>query len=160
MECQYDHYKEHRFQDESAEPNGHVCPVDDRIIRGHKNRRYCSARCKEKASNLRANFRLSIEDYRRLVDDAGGQCPICLRRPTEWHVDHDHKTGLVMGVVCSACNIGALAHTYHDPDYARRLVAFLEMSPAARLGIEARAPEGRTQPSQLHRRWGYRRRRA
>lgn len=151
MTCQNDHYKEHRFQDETAPPNGHTCPVDDRIVRGHANRRFCSARCKEKASSLRQNFSLSIEDYRRLVDDANGRCPICQRRPTEWHVDHDHGTGLVMGVVCSACNTGGLAMTYHDANYIRRLLVFVESSPASRLGIVAKAKK--TRPSGLHRVW-------
>lgn len=157
MSCQGEHYKEHRFQDESAEPNGHICPVDDRVIRGHRNRRYCSARCKEKASALRQTFGLDIVDYRRLVEDAAGKCPLCKRRPTEWHVDHNHNTGEVTGVVCSACNVGALAFTYHDIEYAESVLAYLKETPAARLGIKAIAPEGKRRPSNLHRVWVHKR---
>jgi hypothetical protein len=155
MECQMAHGKAHRFQDETAEPNGHICPVDDRIVRGAKNRRFCSSRCKEKVQSLRRNFALTIEEYRALVDATGGRCPICKKRPTEWHVDHDHGSGLVMGVVCSACNIGALATTYHDPEFVVRLLEFLTHSPATELGIQRQVPERAKKPSQLHRRWSY-----
>lgn len=156
MSCQNEHMRTHRFQDETAEPNGNICPVDDRVVRGPKNRKFCSSRCKEKVGSLKRNFGLTIQEYRALVDAAQGRCPICRKRPTEWHVDHDHSTGLVMGVVCSACNIGALASTYHDPTFVLRLHDFLTNSPAARLGIVREAPKKTAdKPSQLHRRWGY-----
>lgn len=153
-ECQTKYALEHRQQDESAEPNGNTCPVDDRIVRGPKRRIYCSDRCKDKVNHLRKRFGLTVQEFRAMVDAAEGRCPICQKRPTEWHIDHDHSTGLVMGVVCSACNIGPLATTYHDPAFVLRLHAFLTNSPAAQLGIAAIAP---TQPakSQIHRRWGY-----
>jgi hypothetical protein len=151
VDCQNEYGKSHRFQDETAPENGRICPVDDRAVRGPRNRLYCSSRCKEKVQKLKRNFGLTIEQFRTLVDAAGGRCPICLKRPTEWHVDHDHGTGRVMGVVCSACNVGALASTYHDPEFVTRLHGFLVESPASRLGIEALALA--VQPSQLHRRW-------
>jgi hypothetical protein len=162
MDCQTTHQKSHRFQDETAKPNGNLCPVDDRVVRGHKNRRFCSSRCKDKVARLRRKFNLDIADFRRLVDAADGVCPICLRRPTEWHVDHDHKSGLVMGVVCASCNVGGLAMTFHDPNYIKRLLTFVEDSPASRLGIEARANPKYNQPSSIHDMWyrGKKRRKA
>jgi hypothetical protein len=159
MECQNQYARTHRFQDETAEPNGNICPVDDRIVRGPANRKFCSSRCKEKVSSLKKNFALTIEQFRALVDAAGGHCPICQKRPTEWHVDHDHGTGLVMGVVCSACNVGALASTYHDLEFVMRLHSFLAASPASRLGIEVVASKQRAK-SQLHKRWQYSARKA
>ena len=155
MDCQNQYAKSHRFQDETAEPNGNICPVDDRIVRGPKNRKFCSSRCKEKVQSIKKNFGLTIEQYRTLIDAAGERCPICQKKPTEWHVDHDHTTHLVMGVVCSACNIGALASTYHDPEFVMRLHRFLTNSPAAELGIEVVAPKPKVGPSQLHKRWQF-----
>jgi hypothetical protein len=153
MDCQNQHMRAHRFQNEDDEPNGHICPVDDRVVRGHSNRRFCSSRCKEKVQSLKRNFGLTIEQFRQMVEAANGRCPICEKRPTEWHVDHDHGSGKVMGVVCAACNVGALASTYHDPAFVRRLLTFLEAGPALALGIDVTVPEGATKPSNIHRVW-------
>lgn len=61
-----------------------------------------------------------------------------------------------MGVVCSPCNVGALAHSYHDVEFVSRLLDFLSNSPASRLGIVARADESQVQDSKVHAIWDYR----
>jgi hypothetical protein len=60
-----------------------------------------------------------------------------------------------MGTVCTACNIGALAYTFHDPAYVRRLLDFLEHPPALKLGIDIKAPESKVKPSNIHTVWQY-----
>lgn len=38
-----------------------------------------------------------------------GKCELCGRAypaGKNWHVDHDHKTGQVRGVLCGPCNVG------------------------------------------------------
>jgi len=53
------------------------------------------------------NSRFTVEDYKKLVAVAGNKCMICLKEKVSklrWNVDHDHKTGLVRGVICSRCN--------------------------------------------------------
>jgi hypothetical protein len=112
--------------------------------------------CKDKVRSLKVKFNLEVAEYRALVEATGGRCPICTNRATQWHVDHNHKTRRVTGVVCSACNVGSLAMTFHDIEYVHRLLAYLENTPAQRLGIEALAPEGANRPSALHKRWGFR----
>lgn len=159
VDCQRDATASSWFQNPDDELNGYVCPLDDTPVRGHKNRRFCSSYCKNRVASLRKNFGLTVEQYRAMVDATGGRCPLCLNRVHTWHVDHDHKTRKIMGVVCAACNVGALASTYHDLAYARRVVAFLENSPASWLGIEALAPIEQNRPSQLHKVWGSTRRR-
>lgn len=155
-DCQMEGTQSVHFQNPDDPPNGYICPMDDVPVRGHKNRRFCSRSCKERAAALKRQYGLTPAQYRAMVDAMEGKCPLCGNRPTQWHVDHDHKTGRVMGVVCAACNVGALAHTYHDPAIVKRLLVFLEESPAARLGIEAFAPEEMRQPvSNLHKVWGH-----
>lgn len=147
---------ESKFQNQDDELNGWICPVDDVPIRGHRNRRFCSDTCKNKASGLRKKYGLDIADYRLLVEAAKDECPICLQRPTVWQVDHDHRTRLTTGVVCINCNIGLLAYSGHNIETAERLVAYLKETPADRLSIFAIAPEGKQEPSKLHSRWNYR----
>jgi hypothetical protein len=145
-----------KFQNPDDPLNGHICPLCDTPVRGSGNRRFDSMTCKERVRSLKRNFNLEVSEYRELVDATGGRCPICTNRPTQWHVDHNHKTRRVTGVVCQACNVGSLAMTYHDIEYVRRLLAYLESTPADQLGIEALAPEGSNKPSMLHKKWGFR----
>lgn len=64
-----------------------------------------------------STFRLSgaaAEELRR-----AGQCEICgTREPGgrygNWHIDHDHQTGAIRGVLCSYCNT-ALGLMGDDP---------------------------------------------
>ena len=46
------------------------------------------------------------EDYARLLAAQGGGCAICGNPPKtrRLHVDHDHKTGRVRGLLCHRCN--------------------------------------------------------
>lgn len=141
------------FQDSEAPLNGKICPLCDTAIRGRVSRKYCSDFCRNRVNNLSREYGLDVADYRKLVADTGGTCHICGNRPTQWHVDHNHKTGLTTGVVCGPCNTGSLAMTFHDVGYVRRLLAYLEETPAARLGIEAKAPDGMSRPSTLHKGW-------
>ncbi len=57
---------------------------------------------------LKRNFDLTIEEYDTLLQSQGGVCAIC-QLPPDWRalaVDHDHKTGLVRGILCYKCNVG------------------------------------------------------
>jgi len=160
LECSAESTSAAKFQDPSDEPNGHICPLCDTVVRGHKNRRFDSATCKDRVRNLKSKFGLEVADYRRMIEASGGRCAICQNRVKQWHVDHNHKTGLVTGIVCAACNVGALAMTFHDVEFVRRLLSFLESTPASQLGITAIASEEANKPSQLHRMWGAKNRRA
>jgi hypothetical protein len=47
----------------------------------------------------------------RIEDHIGGPCPICTNTLTKNGyrravIDHDHKTGLLRGVLCNNCNTG------------------------------------------------------
>lgn len=52
---------------------------------------------------------LRPDDYGALFEAQGGKCAICKARPQPGkflHIDHDHKTGLVRGLLCRGCNMG------------------------------------------------------
>lgn len=59
---------------------------------------------------LRHFYGMSVADVQKLLASQGGECAICPRLlvyPSKGaHVDHDHLTGKVRGVLCRWCNIG------------------------------------------------------
>lgn len=56
---------------------------------------------------IRKTYGLEPEDYDRLLKKQKGGCGICQGVLGEnLHVDHDHTTGAVRGLLCSACNTG------------------------------------------------------
>lgn len=69
----------------------------------------------ERSRNL-GMYGLSPADFDALVVKQGGRCAICgtsdprgdgglfKRKSLTWSVDHDHATGAVRGLLCSACN--------------------------------------------------------
>lgn len=48
---------------------------------------------------------LTDDQYRRMEETFGGRCFLCLREPAgKLHIDHDHNTGRVRGLLCPNCN--------------------------------------------------------
>lgn len=59
---------------------------------------------------LKTRYDLTPEAYAGLLQTQGGACAVCRRAPTpgedHLHVDHDHATGVVRGLLCFTCNVG------------------------------------------------------
>lgn len=61
--------------------------------------------------NLKSKYGLTPEQYFKMVEDQNGGCSICGAAESGWkispflHVDHDHATGRVRGLLCHQCNI-------------------------------------------------------
>lgn len=79
-----------------------------------------------------------------MLDNQGGKCAICLLPPRgklPLNVDHDHKTGLVRGLLCWTCNHRLLPASR---DNAGRLLAaskYLMFPPAEAVIGRVTAPE-------------------
>ena len=61
----------------------------------------------ERESHLQRQYGMSLADYERMFERQAGLCRICGVRPrkgTNLHVDHDHETGAVRGLLCFKCN--------------------------------------------------------
>lgn len=65
--------------------------------------------------NLKINYDLSEEEYNKLFEEQGGNCPICKEKLSNRFlniqgklssIDHDHKTGVVRKILCMNCNSG------------------------------------------------------
>lgn len=95
---------------------------------------------------LDKGFGITPEEYQRIKDHQGGMC-ICgtwtgyngNTRPLS--VDHDHKTGLVRGLLCKHCN-DLLGRVKDDPQYFTRMVEYLLSPPAVQVLGPRYVPEG------------------
>lgn len=146
--------KEISKQSNTAALNGRLCPMCSSECRGHKNRKFCSMKCKDRARALRRKYNLSPQQYLKMIEDSDGLCPVCLCTPNKWNVEHNHTTGLIMGVVCTDCNIGGIARTFHDIEYVERLLAYLKNPPAIKsLGEKVFANNEQPINSNLEKMW-------
>lgn len=71
------------------------------------------------------------DDYQRLYKKQGGTCGICRKRLYSkrykaFAVDHDHKTGLVRGLLCTSCNTG-LGLFYDCPSALSNAIDWLKV---------------------------------
>jgi hypothetical protein len=55
--------------------------------------------------HLKLRYGIGADEFDELVVQQGGVCAIC-GRPDPEHVDHDHETGAVRGILCFNCNGG------------------------------------------------------
>lgn len=104
---------------------------------------------KDKKYALKKRYGLSLTDFQALRDKQGGVCAICRKDPRTMgkdtkhqilHVDHDHMTKQVRGLLCNGCN-RAIGLINDNIDTAKSLVAYLETCMA--LG-ERKRREGHT----------------
>jgi len=77
--------------------------------------------------HLRNKFGLTPDKYDRILESQGGVCALCECPPTpgiSLHVDHDHGTGEIRGLLCVRCN-NALGLFREDPDLLRRAARYV-----------------------------------
>lgn len=73
-------------------------------------KKFCSPKCSKRYHarifNLKSKYRLSLSDYDALLKSQGGVCAICKKPPKKRRlaVDHNHRTGVVRGLLCYTCN--------------------------------------------------------
>lgn len=111
---------------------------------------FCSAKCKQyssnekgrqspeakerqRASNLKRAFNITIEEWEALYVAQGGCCAICHRPDARGrgrlHVDHDHASGRVRGLLCTNCNNG-LGRFQDDPVLLASAIDYLSAAPS------------------------------
>ncbi len=83
--------------------------------------------------HLKRRYGIGADELDRLVEQQGGRCLICGRDGPE-HVDHDHETGEVRGILCFNCN-GGLGQFRDDPEALRRAADYLESTSAETLAL-------------------------
>jgi len=55
---------------------------------------------------LRYTYNITLEDYDKMFEEQKGICKICGGEPgnKSFHVDHNHNTGKIRGLLCNSCN--------------------------------------------------------
>jgi hypothetical protein len=82
------------------------------------------------AAKLRHYYQLTLERYNSMLKEQDNACAICespFDRATKGrtpHVDHDHATGAVRGILCNSCN-AMLGRAGDNPATLLAAIAYL-----------------------------------
>ncbi|MGK5685339.1 endonuclease VII domain-containing protein [Actinoplanes sp. URMC 104] len=74
--------------------------------------------------HLRERYGIGQAGFDELLWRQGGVCAICGVADPQ-HVDHDHRTGAVRGILCFNCN-GGLGQFRDDPDRLAAAIRYLK----------------------------------
>ena len=83
---------------------------------------------REREGHLLRKFGMTLAQYEQLFAAQGGVCALCGKPPTpgiSLHVDHDHSTGILRGLLCFKCN-NALGDYDDDPERLRAAASYLD----------------------------------
>ncbi len=98
-----------------------ICNVDKSKIdfpqfKKSNGKRYPRPFCKECKSagnfewDLWKHYKIRLPEYKALYEAQDGKCACCGKPESDFkrqlHVDHDHVTGIVRGLLCTQCNPG------------------------------------------------------
>lgn len=91
---------------------------------------YRSRKEEMRADYFLTTYGLTMEAWQELLDAQDWRCALCERDLSVCtlrgiHVDHDHATGAIRGVLCTRCNTG-LGALGDNVEGLRRALAYLE----------------------------------
>lgn len=87
-------------------------------------------RLSTKAANRHKRLRVEAHKdgtYESLLKAQDGRCAICRRIPDltrRLDIDHDHRTGVIRGLLCRGCNMRLRKD--HNPDWLRAAADYLD----------------------------------
>lgn len=90
-------------------------------VRKEKQARYTIAR----RAHLKRKYDISLEEYEDMFRKQDGKCRICNDPYDSLHVDHDHATGDVRGLLCNNCNAG-LGMFKDSPELMVKAIKYLK----------------------------------
>jgi len=66
------------------------------------------AKATDRNARLKHVFGITEDQFEQLLDRQNHRCAICLKHKSEhktrFHIDHNHKTGEIRGLLCNFCN--------------------------------------------------------
>lgn len=99
----------------------------ERMTEADRERKLARQFARRMGSSTRGNmrYRLGTEEYwaayHHFFEVQGGKCKIC----DKLHVDHNHETGQVRGLLCSSCNT-SLGLIQEDRVVIMRMLKYLK----------------------------------
>lgn len=82
--------------------------------------------------NLRRCYGITLDEFDVLFAEQGYRCAICgvsnedYSGKKSFHVDHDHATGAIRGILCHSCNIG-LGNFKENGEVLHKAILYLGM---------------------------------
>lgn len=76
---------------------------------------------------LKKRYGMTLDDWQTLWAAQSERCGLCGAAETDgkyWHVDHDHTSGVVRGILCHGCNTG-LGNFRDDPSRLELAINYL-----------------------------------
>jgi hypothetical protein len=100
--------------------------------------KYCSEKCQRTVDSMRKYqcdvnrkhlYGITPEQFDKLIRLQNGKCAICdAPKPSgrgNWHIDHDHESGNIRGLLCHHCNL-MLGNAKDDATRLRAAAEYLE----------------------------------
>lgn len=78
-------------------------------------------------ATLKKKYGITLEEYNLMLSNQKNQCAVCSTPPTNQrlHVDHNHVTGKIRGLLCQACNV-SIGKMKENPELLRKLALYIE----------------------------------
>jgi hypothetical protein len=96
-------------------------------VRAYRKQYNASRKSELREGHLKRKFGITLADFEAMLAAQGGGCAICGRpapEGTSLHVDHDHETGVVRGLLCFTCN-GALGMLTENEEHLARAADYV-----------------------------------
>lgn len=74
---------------------------------------------------IRNRYKVTVEEAERLIKQKEKGCEACGSRTCRMHIDHNHKTGQVRGILCHHCNV-VLGMVGDNVDHIEALICYVE----------------------------------
>lgn len=98
--------------------------VEEKSLYGKRRRRQHPDA--ERSTKLRYRYGITLEEYNALLKAQSGLCAICTEELSgRKHLDHDHVSGRVRGILCQHCNRG-LGGFRDKPEHLKQAALYIE----------------------------------
>ena len=95
-----------------------------------RNRNSLVGKLYERKRGLRRHYGITIEEFENLLISNDNKCGICKTdKPGGkgvFHIDHNHSTGKIRGILCHNCNIG-IGHMKEDETRLMQAIEYLRL---------------------------------